>query len=568
MNAPLNPSVASQAPAGLVIDDLLAQCERAVGATNTLLAGVERALRAVLAEGAAAGGDPLQREQARAHGFAWAATYGQALHEMLGWGRRLQAGGKLAELETLMLQAAFGEYLAQLAGGLPMSQGEIFRVETLDTDGSLRRAFESDPSVALLRARGFSGPVRARIATLLAQGQATRSYGDPALDDPTLVEIREQFARYADDHAEAAHQWHLANDLIPDEVLRELAQLGVFGLTIPEEFGGSGLGKTAMCVVTEELSRGYIGLGSLGTRTEIAGELITLNGTDEQKRTLLPKLASGEIIPTAAFTEPDTGSDLGSLRTRAERHGDVWRVSGNKTWITHGARSDMMTLLVRTDRDAPGYKGLSMFLAPKPRGTDDNPFPAPGMSGGEIHVLGYRGMKEYEIGFDNFAVPAAALLGGVEGRGFKQLMQTFESARIQTGARAVGVAQNAFELGLAYGMQRLQFGQAIIEFPRVADKLAWMAVETMIARQLTLFAAREKDAGRRCDLEAGMAKLLGARVAWANADNALQIHGGNGYAQEYRISRVLCDARILNVFEGAAEIQANIVVRAILDARR
>ena len=243
-------------------------------------------------------------------------------------------------------------------------------------------------------------------------------------------------------------------------------------------------------------------------------------------------------------------------------------MSGNKTWITHGARSDMMTLLVRTDRDAPGYKGLSMFLAPKPRGTDDNPFPAPGMSGGEIHVLGYRGMKEYEIGFDNFAVPAAALLGGVEGRGFKQLMQTFESARIQTGARAVGVAQNAFELGLAYGMQRLQFGQAIIEFPRVADKLAWMAVETMIARQLTLFAAREKAAGRRCDLEAGMAKLLGARVAWANADNALQIHGGNGYAQEYRISRVLCDARILNVFEGAAEIQANIVVRAILDARR
>ncbi len=227
-----------------------------------------------------------------------------------------------------------------------------------------------------------------------------------------------------------------------------------------------------------------------------------------------------------------------------------------------------MTLLVRTDREAPGYKGLSMFLAPKPRGTDADPFPAEGMSGGEIHVLGYRGMKEYDIGFDGFEVPASALLGGVEGRGFKQLMQTFESARIQTAARAVGVAQNAFELGLAYGMQRLQFGRAIIEFPRVADKLAWMAVETMIARQLTLFAAREKDAGRRCDLEAGMAKLLGARVAWANADNAVQIHGGNGYAQEYRISRVLCDARILNVFEGAAEIQANIVVRAILDARR
>jgi (2S)-methylsuccinyl-CoA dehydrogenase len=226
-----------------------------------------------------------------------------------------------------------------------------------------------------------------------------------------------------------------------------------------------------------------------------------------------------------------------------------------------------MTLLVRTDPEVPGYKGLSMFIAEKPRGTEAEPFPAPGMTGSEIKVLGYRGMKEYELAFDGFEVPAEGLLGGVEGEGFKQLMATFESARIQTAARAVGVAQSALELGLAYAVERVQFGKPILQFPRVGGKLAWMAVETMVARQLTYFAARQKDSGRRCDIEAGMAKLLAARVAWANADNALQVHGGNGYAQEFEISRVLCDARILNIFEGAAEIQAQVIARGLLNQR-
>jgi len=320
-----------------------------------------------------------------------------------------------------------------------------------------------------------------------------------------------------------------------------------------------------MCVVSEELSRGYIGVGSLGTRSEIAAELILGGGTAEQKKHWLPKIAAGEILPTAVFTEPNTGSDLGSLRTRAVREGDTWKVTGNKTWITHAARADVMTLLVRTNPTAPGYKGLSMFLAPKPRGTDAKPFPVKGMSGGEIRVLGYRGMKEYEIGFDGFEVPHANLLGGEEGQGFKQLMVTFESARIQTAARAIGVAQSAMDLGLRYGLERQQFGKAIFGFPRIANKIAMMAVEIMIARQITYFAAREKDAGRRCDLEAGMAKLLAARVAWAAADNAVQIHGGNGFALEYPVSRVLCDARILNIFEGAAEIQAQVIARRLLE---
>jgi (2S)-methylsuccinyl-CoA dehydrogenase len=306
-------------------------------------------------------------------------------------------------------------------------------------------------------------------------------------------------------------------------------------------------------------------VGSLGTRSEIAAELILCGGTEAQKQEFLPKIASGEILPTAVFTEPNTGSDLASLRTRAIKDGDAYKITGNKTWITHPVRADLMTVLARTNPNEAGYKGLSMFLARKPRGTDENPFPAQGMSGGEIEVLGYRGMKEYEIAFDAFEVPAANLLGGVEGQGFKQLMQTFESARIQTAARAVGVAQNALELGLRYAHERIQFGKPLLKFPRVADKIAMMAVEIHIARQLTYFSGRAKDADKRCDVEAGMAKLLGARVAWAASDNALQIHGGNGFALEYAISRVLCDARILNIFEGAAEIQAQVIARRLLE---
>jgi (2S)-methylsuccinyl-CoA dehydrogenase len=325
------------------------------------------------------------------------------------------------------------------------------------------------------------------------------------------------------------------------------------------------MGKAAMCVVTEELSRGYIGVGSLGTRSEIAAELIRMAGTDAQKERYLPKIASGEILPTAVFTEPNTGSDLASLTTRAVLADGAWHVTGAKTWITHAARADLMTILVRTNPNEKGYRGLSMLLAEKPRGTQSDDFPVEGLSGGEIRVLGYRGMKEYTLSFDGFRVPEENLLGGVEGQGFKQLMATFESARIQTAARAIGVARNALELGLRYAHERQQFGQPLFAFPRVHQKLAWMAVEIMLARQLTLFAAREKDADRRCDLEAGLAKLLGASVAWASADNALQIHGGNGYAEEYPISRVLCDARILNIFEGAAEIQAQVIARRLLE---
>ncbi len=529
-------------------------------AAETVLATARGRLGAAIGE---AGAQALDAHQFAAHGLAWMATIVEALRQTLAWVDRLAGAKRLGELESLIAQAAFGEYLGQMAGGIPLSQGEIVRPADLGLDRQDLDPLDAPGPRALMEGGNTIG-VRRRIAKLVADGQ----FGDWGLDDITHDLVREQFRRFADERiAPYANGWHLANALIPDELIGEMAGLGIFGLTIGEEFGGLDMGLGAMCIVTEELSRGYLGVGSLPTRTEIAAELIRNSGTEDQKSRFLPGIASGEIIPTASFTEPDSGSDLASISTRAALDGEVYRVTGQKTWVTHGARSDLMTLLVRTDPNQPGWRGLSMMLAVKPRGSAAQPFPAPGMSGTEIEVLGYRGMREYEISFDGFEVESRNLLGGAEGEGFKQLMQTFETARIQTAARANGVAQNALELALTYAQVRRQFGKPIAAFDRIAGRIGWMAVEIMVSRQLAFFAARQKDQGRRCDAEAGMAKLLGARVAWAAADSAVQIHGGNGYALEFPVSRLLVDARILNIFEGAAEIQAHVIARALLAER-
>ena len=541
----------------MTLDDLAAQAHFAV---QGLLDCALNAVRARVSLHGKLSADKLEAEQRAAHGLAWLATYVEAIKEMAAYAKRMGEEGRFGETEQLLTRIGLGEYLAQSFSAIPMNQGETVRLSDFGLEPDAIAPFRNEAVEALI-ASGNTRENRAALAALIGEAREG-AIGDPGLDE-TFEAIRGEMRRFADaEVAPHAQGWHRANAYIPLEVIRGLSEMGVFGLTIPEAYGGMGLGKVAMCVVSEELSRGYIGVGSLGTRSEIAAELILVGGTEAQKQKYLPGIASGEILPTAVFTEPNVGSDLASLRTRAIRDGDAYVVSGAKTWITHPVRADLMTLLVRTNPEERGYRGLSMFLAEKPRGTDADPFPAPGMSGGEIEVLGYRGMKEYEIAFDGFRLPAGALLGEVEGQGFKQLMETFESARIQTAARAVGVAQCAFELGLRYARERVQFGKAIIHFPRVADKLAMMAVEIHIARQIAYYAARAKDEGRRCDLEAGMAKLLAARVAWAAADNALQIHGGNGFALEYPISRVLCDARILNIFEGAAEIQAQVIAQA------
>jgi (2S)-methylsuccinyl-CoA dehydrogenase len=544
-------------------NDVVDLALEASAALDALLADATARVRErVVVEGHVVG-RLFDREQRATHGLAWLATYVGAVRQLAAYAARMADDSTLGETEELLVRIGLGEYLAQVAGGIPMSQGEMVRPSDLGLS-SAQIALRINAIVERLVTAGNSAEHRARLIELIRTGHSA-TVGTCGLGE-TLDSIREEMRRFADSEVIGnAQTWHLTNSYVPLEVIAQMSELGVFGLTIPEDFGGMGLGKESMCVVSEELSRGYIGVGSLGTRSEIAAELILGSGTGAQKEKWLPKIASGEVLPTAVFTEPNTGSDLASIKTRAVREGDVYRVYGSKTWITHPVRADLMTLLVRTNPKEAGHRGLSMLLAEKPRGDDRNPFPAEGMSGTEIEVLGYRGMKEYEIAFDGFAVKAENLLGGVEGLGFKQLMQTFESARIQTAARAIGVAQAAMEQALDYAQNRTQFGGPIIGFPRVADKIVMMAVEIMISRQLTYYAAREKDSGRRCDLEAGMAKLLAARVAWAAADNAVQVHGGNGFALEFPVSRILCDARILNIFEGAAEIQAQVIARRLLD---
>ena len=545
------------------MDNLLIKCRDSLESINKYSDAAKEQVKKLVMEDGAVSKGLMAREQHAAHSLAWIATYKATLTELLNWAERLESENKFLETEQLILQFAFSEYLSQLWHGIPMSQMEYARPQDLGLKNGLFNEL-STTSVKDLMLNGNEASDRVKLADILQNSFSSKNFGNLGLDDTSSMIIQEFKKFVEEDVVPHAHEWHLKDELIPMEVINKMSELGIFGLTIPEEYGGLGMSKLSMCVVTEELARGYIGIGSLGTRTDISSELLLIGGTEEQKKKWLPKIASGEILPTAVFTEPNTGSDLASLKTRAVKDGDNYSITGNKTWITHGARSDLMTLLARSNPNEKGYKGLSMFLAEKERGDDDNMFPSDGMSGGEIEVLGYRGMKEYEIAFDDFKVKGENLLGGEEGKGFKQLMETFESARIQTAARAVGVAQSAMETGMQYALDRNQFGKSIYEFPRVSSKITSMVTEIMAARQLTYYSAREKDKGNRCDLEAGMAKLLGARVAWATSDNSLQIHGGNGFALEYPISRLLCDSRILNIFEGAAEMQADVIARRLL----
>ncbi len=544
--------------------DCITVAQQAVDAAFRYVAAARAGIASLIAPDGVVDAAIADKEQRRLHGLSWIATTVEALAATVDWTVRSHAGGHFGEVERLTLCIGLGEYLAQLAGGIAMSQNEVVRPGELGLDDALRDLC-SDSAAAHFLVKGNSAANRLALMQKLRDGEQP----DETLGDETLDMVRSQFRDFARERiAPHAHSWHLADELIPDEIIAEMSQLGVFGICIGEEFGGLGMGKLAMCIVSEELSRGWICAGSLGTRSEIAGELIGANGTAEQKRDWLPGLANGSILPTAVFTEPDTGSDLAAVRTRAVKDKDGnWRITGGKTWITHAARADLMTVLCRTNANHKGYAGLSMILAGKKRSNGSEDFPDDGLEGGEIEVLGYRGMKEYVLSFDDFQVAADGLLGGSEGDGFKQLMRTFEGARIQTAARAVGVAANAFDVALRYATERRQFDRPLADFPRVSDKLVLMVVELVMARELTYAAARKKDRHERCDIEAGMAKLLAARVAWSNADLNVQIHGGNGYALEYEASRILCDARILNIFEGAAEIQAHVIGRGLITAR-
>ena len=543
---------------------LISKCQKALITVDKYYDAALQNVRASLIVNGKLSRDNLEREQHSSHGLSWIAAYRATLKEMLNWASDLEEQNSFNEIEKLILQITFSEYCAQIKSGIPMSQLEFIRPQDLGLKNGLFNETGTDEFNDLIL-NGNSAVDRSRLANFLKEGFTSKNFGNCGLDETALI-IQEQFKKFIeDDVIPHAHEWHLRDELIPMSVIDKMSEMGVFGLTIPEEFGGLGMSRFIDCVVTEELARGYIGVGSLGTRGDIAAELLITGGTEEQRNKFLPKIASGEILPCAVLTEPHSGSDMGSFKTRAVENGENYSITGNKTWVTHGARSDVMMLLARTNQNEKGYKGLSMFIAEKQRGDDNNMFPDEGISGGEIEVLGYRGMKEYEVAFDDFKVKKENLLGQEEGKGFKQMMETFESARIQTAARALGVAQSAFETAIQYAIDRVDIsGNSLFDKPRNSSKIVSMAIEIMAARQLTYYAAKEKDKGHRCDLEAGMAKMLAARVAWACADNAVQVHGGNGFALEYPISRILCDSRILNIFEGTAEIQADIVTRRLI----
>ena len=502
-----------------------------------------------------------EKNQHLVHGFAWIATYIEALRQINNWGIELTNKNKLNEFEQLILDISFIEYIRQILNGIPMSQTEFIKITDFES-------INKNDELKISENFNFSNvsELKERLVKIAINNDNLITLENTGLETE-YEQIREQFQKFNSLNVyNNANKWHLEDKLIPQKIIDDLASLGVFGLTIPEKYGGLGLNKLAMCVVSEELARGYIGVGSLATRTEIASELILNDGTETQKDFWLPKISKGETIPAACFTEPDSGSDLGSITTKAIKDDGKFLISGNKTWITHASRSNLLIILARTNPDILlKHKGLSIFLVPKNKGKEDEFFPNKSISGTEIKVLGYRGMKEFELRLDNLEVEKISLLGENENSGFSQLMKTFESARIQTAARAVGVAQNALDLAISYASNRKQFNKSIINFERVYNKIAMMIIEIALGRQLTYFAAKNKDLGFRCDLEAGMAKLLCARIAWSCADNSLQIHGGNGYALEYDISRILCDARVLNIFEGSAEIQAQIISNRILE---
>ena len=502
-----------------------------------------------------------EKNQHLVHGFAWIATYIEALRQINKWGIELANKNKLNEFEQLILDISFIEYISQILNGIPMSQTEFIKITDFES-------INKNDELKISENFNFSNvsELKERLVKIAINNDNIITLENTGLETE-YEQIREQFQKFNSLNVyNNANKWHLEDKLIPQKIIDDLATLGVFGLTIPEKYGGLGLNKLAMCVVSEELARGYIGVGSLATRTEIASELILNDGTDTQKDFWLPKISKGETIPAACFTEPDSGSDLGSITTKAIKDDGKFLISGNKTWITHASRSNLLIILARTNPDILlKHKGLSIFLVPKNQGKEDDFFPNKSISGTEIKVLGYRGMKEFELRLDNLEVEKISLLGENENSGFTQLMKTFESARIQTAARAVGVAQNALDLAISYASNRKQFNKPIINFERVYNKIAMMIIEIVLGRQLTYYAAKNKDLGFRCDLEAGMAKLLCARIAWSCADNSLQIHGGNGYALEYDISRILCDARVLNIFEGSAEIQAQIISNRILE---
>lgn len=345
-------------------------------------------------------------------------------------------------------------------------------------------------------------------------------------------------------------------DTYPEALIERMKKLGIYGLAIPEEHGGNPVSTPCYVLVTEELSRGWMSLaGAMGGHTVVA-KLLLHFGTEEQKRRYLPRMATGEIRATMALTEPGGGSDLQAMRTVARRDAAGYAVTGSKTWITNSRHARLIALLCKTDPGAsPAHKGISILLVEH----------GPGLTvSRDLPKLGYKGVESCELAFDGYRAPADAVLGGVEGEGFAQMMKGLETGRLQVAARALGVGRAALEDSLAYARERESFGKPIWQHQSIGNYLADMATSLTAARQLTLYAARESDAGRRVDMEAGMAKLFASETAMQIALNAVRIHGGYGYSTEFDVERYFRDAPLMIVGEGTNEIQRNVIASQLV----
>jgi len=350
---------------------------------------------------------------------------------------------------------------------------------------------------------------------------------------------------------------------IPMEIIQKMAEQGYFGVLFKEEYGGLGLDNITMAIVAEELSKGWLSVGSVMTRGIIMGTLLEAHGTEEQKKKYLPGLAIGQILPAAAFTEPDAGSDSASMRLKATKTDGGYLLNGAKAWCTFANRANCLIVLARTDPDASKrHKGLSIFFVDKESGEKID---HPNIKGEPIPTVGYHGMRSYNLAFEDTFVPEENLLSGAENKGFYQLMASYEVARLQTAARAVGVAQAAFDFSLQYSKEREQFGKPICEHQAIRMKLSEMAVELEASRQLVYYAASMKDSGKRCDLEAGMAKVKAAKAVEFITREAMQILGGYGYSKEFPVERYWRDGRVISIFEGTSEIQHEIIAKSILN---
>jgi len=386
--------------------------------------------------------------------------------------------------------------------------------------------------------------------------------------------ICEMVRQFADEQIipNAEHYDH--EDAFPEPIVEQMKELGLFGVTIPEEYGGMGLDLTTYAMIVEELSRGWISISGVINTHFIGSYLLLKFGSEEQKDKYLPRMATGEIRAAFSLSEPELGSDVAAIKTSAKKLDDgAWEINGQKMWVTNGLRSDLVFVLVRTDPQAERpHKGMTCFIAEKEAGAAENSGPYEGLNvPPQIKKMGYKGVESTELVFDGYRCPAENVLGGEAAglnKGFPQMMDALEVGRVNVAARGVGIAQRALELALRYSQERKAFGKPIAQHQAIQFKLADMATQVDAARLMTIRAALMKDAGERSDLEAGMAKLFASEAGRFCVEEAFRIHGGYGYSKEYEIERLYRDAPLLLIDEGTSEIQRMVIGRKLLERHK